>query len=54
MYTIILDEGLVIRDSDKKVVAPAQSDQDKDFMEYNLWANSGNMPTIYDTRPEGF
>lgn len=54
MYTIILDEGLVIRDYDKKVMAPTQSDRDPDFLEYTSWANLGNMPTIYDTRPASF
>lgn len=51
MYTIILDEGLVIRDEDQKIVAPCQSDQDPDFLYYINWVNSGNTPTIYDTRP---
>ena len=51
MYTIILDQGIVIRDSDGKIVAPAESDQDPDFVEYNNWANAGGQPTIYDTDP---
>jgi len=51
MYTIILDESLVIRDSDQKVVAPCQSDQDPDFLDYISWVNAGNTPTIYNTRP---
>jgi hypothetical protein len=51
MYTIILDEAVVIRDSDQKIVAPCQSDQDPDFLDYIAWVNSGNNPTIYDTRP---
>lgn len=50
MYTIILDQGLVVRDNDNKVVAPCQSDQDPDFIEYNLWASTeGNVPRTYDT-----
>ena len=49
-YTIILDEGLVIRDSDGKQVAPCQSDQDPDFLAYNEWANAGGQPTLLDTR----
>ena len=53
MYTIILDQGIVIRDSDQKVVAPCQSDQDPDFVEYNTWANTpGNYPTVLDTFEE--
>lgn len=45
MYTIILDEGIVIRDSDGVVVSPCQSDQDPDFVVYNTWANEGGNPT---------
>ena len=51
MYTIILDQGIVIRDSDSKVVSPAESADDPDFIAYNEWANSGGQPTIYDTDP---
>ena len=51
MYTIILDQGIVIRDSDGKIVSPAESDHDPDFVEYNNWANAGGHPTIYDTDP---
>lgn len=51
MYTIILDEGLVIRDLDNKVVAPCESVEDVDFVAYIAWVNAGNEPTIYDTRP---
>lgn len=50
MYTIILDEGVVIRDSDAKVVAPCQSAQDPDFLEYILWVEAGNQPLILPTR----
>jgi hypothetical protein len=50
MYTIILDEGTVTRDSDGKVVAPCQSTDDPDFVEYNAWIESGNTPLILDTR----
>lgn len=51
MYTIILDQGIVIRDSDSKIVSPAESDQDPDFLEYNAWAEAGGQPTIYATDP---
>lgn len=50
MYTIILDEGIVIRSSDGKVVAPCQSTDDIDFVEYSNWVESGNEPIILDTR----
>jgi hypothetical protein len=52
MYTVILDEGIVIRDLDQKIVAPCQSDEDPDFVEYNTYANEGNPITIYNTRSE--
>ncbi len=45
-YTIILSEGTVIRDSDRKVVAPCQSDQDPDFVAYIAWVNAGNQPVL--------
>lgn len=50
MYTIILDEGIVVRSSDNKVVSPCQSIEDIDFIEYITWVESGNEPTILDTR----
>lgn len=46
MYTIILDQGTVIRDSDSKVVAPCESELDPDFIAYIEWVNAGNQPTI--------
>ena len=50
-YTIIEDEGIVIRDSDNKIVSPAQSFDDPDFQTYNTWANTpGNTPTIIASR----
>lgn len=52
MYTLIIDEGIVIRDSDQKIVAPTASDQDLDFVEYNNYANSGGNITVYNTRSE--
>jgi hypothetical protein len=51
MYTIILEEGNVYRDSDGKIVAPCQSADDPDFVEYNNWANNGGQPTVYITGP---
>jgi hypothetical protein len=45
-YTIVLNEGTVIRASDGKVVAPCQSDQDPDFLAYIEWVNAGNEPVL--------
>lgn len=51
MYTIILDEGIVIRDSDNVIVSPAESADDPNFITYNTWAQiPGNMPIILETR----
>jgi hypothetical protein len=50
-YSIKLGTGEVIRDSDGKVVAPCQSDNDVDFLAYNEWANAGNQPTTIETTP---
>lgn len=49
MYTIILDEGVVLRD-DGKVVAPCQSADDPAFVAYTEWVESGNEPVVLDTR----
>lgn len=49
-YTIILNEGVVIRDSDGAQIAPCQSDHDVNFMAYNAWVEAGGQPTILDTR----
>lgn len=51
-YTIILDEGVVIRDRDQKQVAPCDSEHDPDFKEYNAWIDLGNEPKILNTRHE--
>ena len=51
-YTIILDEGIVIRDSDQKQIAPCDTAEDPDFQEYTIWVKVGNEPTILNTRPE--
>ena len=49
MYTLIIDFGIVKRNSDGKVVSPAQSVEDPDFIEYQHWVNVlGNSPvSIY-------
>ena len=49
MYTIILNQGTVIRNEDAKIVAPCQSDQDPDFRAYINWVEAGNQPTIVET-----
>lgn len=51
MYTIILDQGTVTRDSDGKVIAPCQSPDDPDFVEYIAWVEAGGELTVYDTDP---
>jgi hypothetical protein len=51
MYTIRPYEGTVTRDSDGKVVAPAVSEFDPDFVEYINWVHSGNQPTIVNGEP---
>ncbi len=38
--------GTIIRNSDGKIIAPCQSDQDQDFIEYHNWINDGNEPDI--------
>ena len=45
-YTIILNTGEVIRNSDLKIVAPCQSAEDPDFVAYIDWINAGNQPEI--------
>jgi len=53
MYTIILDEGIVLRDSDGKIVSPCESPEDADFVAYIAWVNAGNSPLVLDTRTPG-
>ena len=49
MYTIILDEGIVL-DNDGVVILPCQSIDDPLFIAYNEWIIAGNKPVILDTR----
>ena len=49
-YTIILDEGVVLRDSDGVQVSPCQSVDDADFIAYNAWIEAGGEPAVLDTR----
>lgn len=46
MYTNIIDQGIIIRNSDGKIVSPCESTQNIDFIEYSEWANAGNHPKI--------
>lgn len=49
MYTIILNQGIVIRDSDNVIVSPADSTSNPLFVAYQEWINQGNQPTILET-----
>ena len=51
MYTMILDQGTVTRDSDGKIIAPCESDLDPDFLAYIEWVNAGNQLVTLDTTP---
>lgn len=48
MYTISLSKGEVTRLSDAKIVAPCQSADDPDFVEYIEWVEAGNQPVIVE------
>lgn len=43
-YSIKLSTGQVIRDLDGMVVAPCQSAEDPNFLEYTSWVSTGNTP----------
>lgn len=45
MYIINTSTGIVTRISDNKQVAPAQSTEDPDYVEYVNWVAAGNAPT---------
>lgn len=47
-YLIHLQTGSVIRASDGKEVAPAQSADDPDFVAYQQWVLAGNEPEVLD------
>lgn len=44
MYTIT--NGIVTRDLDGKIVSPAQSAEDPDFVAYIDWVNAGGEPVM--------
>lgn len=50
MYTIILNEGIVIRDADQVVVSPVDSTDNIDFIAYQEWVSLGNEPVILESR----
>lgn len=52
MYTIILDQGVVIRNIDQKVIAPCESELDADFLTYQAWVSEGNLPLVLATTNE--
>ena len=52
MYTIVLNDGTVVRDSDGKIVAPCQSVDDPDFIAYNECVAANNIPTTVYELPQ--
>lgn len=50
MYKIILDEGIVIRNSDNVIVSPCQSIDDPNYVEYVNWIQAGNQAEEIITR----
>lgn len=51
MYTMNTAMNTVTRDSDGKVIAPAQSVDDPDYQAYIAWVEAGNQPTIVNDAP---
>lgn len=49
MYTLIQDEGIVL-DAYGVQVAPCQSVEESNFIDYIAWIEAGNTPTIIETR----
>ena len=52
-YKYVNNRGFVIRDSDGKIVAPCQSSEDPDFIEYNEWVAAGNEPLLVEPEDVG-
>ena len=48
MYTVSLSQGTATRNSDSKVVAPCQSVDDPDFVEYIAWIDAGGEPIVVE------
>ncbi len=51
MYTIYNSTGEVYRDSDQKLIAPCDSVDDPDYIDYIAWVNQGNQPTVGNVSP---
>ena len=47
-YTLHIQTASVLRDSDGKEIAPCQSTDDPDFIEYCNWIKDGNEPRVVD------
>lgn len=52
MYTLDVTTGLVTRDTDGVVVAPAQSADEPNYVAYAAWVAQGNAPTTVASEPE--
>lgn len=50
MYKLIQDEGILIRISDGKIIAPCNDYNDPDHLAYVAWVEEGNNPEIVETR----
>lgn len=50
MYKLIQDEGVLIRISDGKIIAPCNDYNDPDHLAYVAWVEEGNNPEIVETR----
>lgn len=49
MYKLIQDEGILIRLSDNKVIAPCNDYNDPDHLAYIAWTEEGNHPEMVET-----
>ena len=44
-YTLTVNTGALTRDSDGRQIAPCQSADEPELVEYNVWVAAGNEPT---------
>lgn len=51
-YTLIEDEGVVLRNSDGVQVAPCQSADDRGFQDYLQWVDEGNQAIVLASRTQ--
>lgn len=49
MYTIVIEDGTIVRNADNVVVAPCYSPEDPDFLEYVAWVKAGNDPAVVES-----